>query len=87
MVSDSGGKKEKRFVIKSDLSIGDTKIRIELTLTNRDSMAFRMLLGREAIKQAKMIVDVSKSFLQGKKKKKEVINLYKKTKQKSQYFL
>lgn len=87
MVSDSGGKKEKRFVIKSDLSIGDAKIRIELTLTNRDSMAFRMLLGREAIKQAKMIVDVSKSFLQGKKKKKEIINLYKKTKQKSQYFL
>jgi len=81
MVSDSGGKKEKRFVIKSDLSIGDSKLRIELTLTNRDSMAFRMLLGREAIKQAKMLVDISKSFLQGKKKRKEIIKLYRKTKQ------
>ncbi len=77
MVSDSGGKKEKRFVIKSDISIGEVKIRIELTLTNRDSMAFRMLLGREAIKQAKMLVDISKSFLQGKKKKKEILILYK----------
>ena len=80
MVSDSGGKKEKRFVIKSDISIGEVKIRIELTLTNRDSMAFRMLLGREAIKQAKMLVDVSKSFVQGAKKKKEILDLYKKTK-------
>jgi ribosomal protein S6--L-glutamate ligase len=80
MVSDSGGKKEKRFVIKSDLKIGSEKIRIELTLANRDSMAFRMLLGREAVKQAKMIVDVSKSFLQGKKKKKEIITIYRKTK-------
>lgn len=80
MVSDSGGKKEKRFVIKSDLQIGKSKIRIEITLTNRDSMAFRMLLGREAIKQAKLLVDVSKSFLQGKIKRKEILKLYRKTK-------
>ncbi len=76
MVSDSGGKKEKRFVIKSDLKIGKKKIRIELTLANRDSMAFRMLLGREAIKQAKMVVDVSRGFIQGKQKKKEILKLY-----------
>ncbi len=80
MVSDSGGKKEKRFVIKSDVNIGKTKIRIELTLTNRDTMAFRMLLGREAIKQSKMLVDISKSFAQGKIKRKEVLKLYRKTK-------
>lgn len=80
MVSDSGGRKEKRFVIKSDLKIGDKKIRIELTLANRDSMAFRMLLGREAIKQSKMLVDISKSFVQGKKKRKEILKLYRQTK-------
>ena len=80
MVSDSGGKKEKRFVIKSDLKIGEHKIRIELTLANRDSMAFRMLLGREAVKQAKMIVDVSKSFAQGEKNKAEILKLYRTTK-------
>ncbi len=80
MVSDSSGKKEKRIVIKSDLKIGDHKIRIELTLTNRDNMSFRMLLGREAIKQAKMIVDISKSFVQGKLKRSKVLKLYREIK-------
>lgn len=80
MVSDSGGKKEKRFVIKSDLKIGERKVRIELTLANRDSMAFRMLLGREAVKQAKMLVDVSKAFVQGTRKRKEILKTYRKTK-------
>ena len=80
MVSDSSGKKEKRIVIKSDLKIGDNKIRIELTLTTRDNMSFRMLLGREAIKQAKMIVDISKSFVQGKLKKNKVLKLYREIK-------
>jgi ribosomal protein S6--L-glutamate ligase len=80
MVSDSSGKKERRIVIKSDLKIGEKKIRIELTLTNRDNMTFRMLLGREAIKQAKMIVDVSKSFLQGKIKRTKILKLYREIK-------
>ena len=80
MVSDSSGKKEKRIVIKSDLKIGDKKIRVELTLTNRDNMSFRMLLGREAIMQAKMIVDISKSFVQGKLKKSKVLKLYREIK-------
>lgn len=80
MVSDSSGKKEKRFVIKSDLRIGEKKVRIDLTLANRDSMAFRMLLGRDAVKQLKMIVDVSKAFAWGKKKRKEILQTYKKTK-------
>jgi ribosomal protein S6--L-glutamate ligase len=80
MVSDSGGKKEKRFVIKSDLRIGESKIRIEITLANRDTMAFRMLLGREAIKLAKMLVDPSKSFRQGKLKRAEILKLYHATK-------
>lgn len=77
MVSDSGGKKEKRFVIKSDLCVGEKKIRIEITLANRDSMAFKMLLGREAIKQLNMLVDISKSFVLGKEKRSEILKLYK----------
>jgi len=80
MVSDSSGKKERRFVIKSYLVIGNTKIKIELTLANRDSMTFRMLLGREAIKQAKMLVNPSKSFIQGKMKLSKIVKLYRKTK-------
>ncbi len=80
MVSDSSGKKEKRYVVKSDLRIGEEKIRIEITLANRDTMAFRMLLGREAVKQAKMLVDPSKSFRQGKLKRKEILKIYRSTK-------
>lgn len=76
MVCDSGGKKEKRFVIKSDLKIGEKKTRIELTLANRDSMTFRMLLGREAIKQMQMLVNPSKAFVQGKVTNKKMLKLY-----------
>ncbi len=77
LVSDSGGKKEKRYVIESMLTIGEINLNIEITLSNRDTMAFRMLLGREAIKKANMMVDVSKSFLQGKIKKSVVLKNYK----------
>lgn len=83
MVSDSGGRKEKRFVIKSDLKIGDHKIRIEITLANRDSMTFRMLLGRDAVKELKMLIDPSKSFLQGKIKKDAATKLYRDLPQKN----
>jgi len=76
-VCDSSGKKEKRYVIESTLRIGDTKISIEITLANRDTMTFRMLLGREAIKKLGMIVDVSKSFIQGKIKRSQAISGYK----------
>ncbi len=82
MVCDSGGKKEKRPVIESELSIGEIKMTIEITLANRDSMAFRMLLGRDAVKQGKFLVDVSRSFLQGKIKKNKILYLYRKTKSK-----
>lgn len=80
MVSDSSGKKEKRYVIKSDLQIGDKKVRIEITLANRDTMAFKMLLGREALQQLSMLVDISKSFVLGKLKKGKIMKLYRETK-------
>jgi ribosomal protein S6--L-glutamate ligase len=77
-VSDSSGKKEKRYVIESILKIGEIAINIEITLSNRDTMIFRMLLGREAIKKAKIMVDVSGSFLQGKIKRSLVLEKYNK---------
>ncbi len=77
-VSDSSGKKEKRYVISSMLTIGKINLEIDITLSNRSTMIFRMLLGREAIKKTNMIVDVSKSFLQGKIKREQAILNYKK---------
>ena len=66
-VISSNGEREKRFVIKTELELSDKRILAELTLTSRHKMAFRMLLGREALRKAKLIVDPSKSYLLGKK--------------------
>lgn len=65
-VTDSGGHKEQRYVIESNVKLADQLWSIELTLTNRESMKFRMLLGRTAMK-GKAIVDPGRSYLIGKK--------------------
>lgn len=58
-ITSSNGIREKRYVIKTRLCLGEHDYEIELTLTNRDSMRFRMLLGRDALK-AHCIVDPGK---------------------------
>lgn len=50
MVRNSGGKTEERYVVRTRLRIGNRSWPIELTLTNRDEMSFRMLVGRAAIR-------------------------------------
>ncbi len=77
IVSDSSGKKEKRFFISANIKIGEINICTHLSLANRDTMSFRMLLGRDALKQAKIKVDVSRSFVQGKLKKLQINKMYK----------
>lgn len=61
MVTNSGGNREKRIVISTGLTVGQDTWPIELTLTNRDEMGFRMLLGRQAMHR-RLIVDPTKSF-------------------------
>ncbi|AXN03393.1 ATP-dependent zinc protease [Vibrio anguillarum] len=62
IVRDSGGHEESRYVIQSDVSLGDQTWPIEITLTNRENMGFRMLLGRTAMHH-RILVDPTKSFL------------------------
>jgi len=69
-VRDSGGHEEYRYVIETLVSIGGSAHRVEVTLTDRDSMRFRALLGRTAIR-GKYVVDPGRSFLQGKRQKRE----------------
>jgi len=51
MVKSSSGISEERLVIKTPITLGDATFDIELTLANRDTMEFRMLLGREALNE------------------------------------
>ncbi|KUF41600.1 30S ribosomal protein S6--L-glutamate ligase [Myroides marinus] len=64
IVKSSSGTRESRYVIQTEISIADTNWLIELTLTNRDSMGYRMLLGREAM-GGRVLVDPEKHFLLG----------------------
>lgn len=63
-VTDSGGHTELRYVIKTKLKVGEFYDDVEFTLTNRDSMKFRMLLGRQAMRGV-FLVDPDASYLQG----------------------
>lgn len=65
MVTDSGGHKEKRYVISTEIMLANQRWPIEITLTSRDNMRFRMLLGRTAMEH-KITVNPGKSFLLGK---------------------
>ncbi len=60
-VTDSGGKSTERYVIRTTLWLGQKRWPTELTLTNRDEMGFRMLLGRQAIRR-RCVVDPGRSF-------------------------
>lgn len=63
-VTDSGGHREKRYVIETLVGLGDQSARVEITLTDRENMRFRMLLGRTALR-GQFIVDPGRSYQAG----------------------
>lgn len=73
-VRSSNGKRELRPVIETTVALLGEVFTIEVTLTSRDLMGFRMLLGREAIRR-RFLVNAGRSFLasrrNGKKKRKK----------------
>ncbi|MCW3788598.1 30S ribosomal protein S6--L-glutamate ligase [Plebeiobacterium sediminum] len=73
-VKSTSGIVEVRYVIKTFLSIAQSTWEIEVTLTNRDSMGYRMLLGRQAM-SGKILVDPEASLLLGDLAK-ETLNQY-----------
>ena len=72
----SFGISEERLIIKTPVTIGEDTFDIELSLANRNTMEFRMLLGREAIAN-RYLINVAKKHLQNTYLKKEVVAMYK----------
>ena len=64
-VTDSGGHTEERIFVETRVRIGELVRTIELTLTERHNMLFRMLLGRTAM-VPDIYVNPGKSYLAGK---------------------
>jgi len=65
VVTDSGGHREKRPFIRTRLRVGEMEWDVEFSLTNRETMRFRMLLGRTALAR-RVQVDCGASFLHGR---------------------
>lgn len=65
LVRPSSGVGELRRVISTTLEIGGQRWPIELTLARRDTMGFRLLLGRQALRR-RYVVDPGRSFVLGK---------------------
>lgn len=63
-VRSSNGEVEVRPVIATTALVRGASVPIELTLSRRDEMGFRMLLGRAAIRR-RFVVDPARSFLGG----------------------
>jgi len=62
VVSNSSGMREQRPLIETTLRLGSVTKRVPLTITNRASMLFPLILGRKVL-EGDFVVDVSKKYL------------------------
>jgi hypothetical protein len=62
LVTDSGGHSEERYVILTPITLAGRTWPVEITLTERENMLFRMLLGRSALRR-RFIINPARSFI------------------------
>ncbi len=75
MIKSSMGASEERLMIRTALTLGEDTYLIKLTLASRDTMNYRMLLGREALNKRYLINPVEQCLL-GKLTQEEVLQKY-----------
>lgn len=75
LVKNTSGISEERLVVQTIMQLGEHCWKVDLTLAKRDTMEFRMLLGRDAFMD-RFLVDVSKECVQGEVHEKELAELY-----------
>jgi hypothetical protein len=64
-VRSSSGEIDHRPVVRSQVTLAGLTVTAEITLTRRDEMGFRMLVGREALRR-RFVVDPGISYLGGR---------------------
>ena len=72
VVKDSGGHQEERIFIQTPIQLGEKKWDVEISLTNRENMLFRMLLGRTGLISGGLSVDPELRYTAGK----DILNSY-----------
>ena len=68
VVRSSTGHAQERYVVLMDVRMLDRTVTAEVTLSRRDQMGFRLLIGREALRQG-FLVDPGRSYLGGRPKR------------------
>jgi ribosomal protein S6--L-glutamate ligase len=74
-IKSSSGHAEKRIVIATPLTLGADTWEIEVTLTNRDQMGHRMLIGRQAM-QNRVLIDPAGAYMTKQISRDEAKRLY-----------
>jgi hypothetical protein len=69
-VTNSGGISELRYTIHTTITMGDWSDDVEITLTGREKMRYRMLIGRQTLEKGNFLVNSAESYLLGKLRKK-----------------
>ncbi len=65
-VVSSNGVKEERYLVETEICLGEACFKTKMTLTSRHKMSFPILIGRNTLIQGKYLIDVAKGYMLGK---------------------
>ena len=65
-VTSSNGVREERYLVQTEICLGDTCFETQMTLTSRHKMSFPILIGRNTLIKGKYLIDVAKGYMLGR---------------------